>query len=181
MKTVKALANYPAGKPILADDLLEFHAARLVLLLHICGKRNRIQGLTKLAKLDFFVRYPQFFEKASEYQGNKEKASLKTVESSMIRFHYGPWDKRYYQVIPFLEANQLIELQQDRKSYSFTLTEQGKGLAKQLLQDEAFAEICDHMRQVKKVFGGMTGSKLKSLIYEIFKGEVADKAMEEVI
>ncbi len=60
-----SLHCYPAGLPLTADQITEFHAARLMLLLHLCGVKNRIEGLTKLAKLDFFVRYPAFFLRAA--------------------------------------------------------------------------------------------------------------------
>jgi hypothetical protein len=108
MKSVKSLGNSPAGLPISADDLLEFHAGRLLLLFKFCGTAGRIDGLTKMAKLDFFVRYPQFFEKACKVLGSQTEPSTRTVESSMIRFHYGPWDDRYYHVLGYLEAKGLL-------------------------------------------------------------------------
>ena len=38
MKSFNTLGTSPAGLPVAADDLLEFHAARLLLLFKICGK-----------------------------------------------------------------------------------------------------------------------------------------------
>jgi len=52
--------SQPISLPLAADDILEFHAARLLLLLEICGTAGRIDGLTKMAKLDFFKRYLDF-------------------------------------------------------------------------------------------------------------------------
>ena len=76
--------------------------------MHICGKAGRIDGLTKMAKLDFFTRYPDFFEVArAAVETHAESGSVGTadaVESSMVRHHYGPWDKRYYQVLAHLEG-----------------------------------------------------------------------------
>src|SRR6188768_3489489 len=99
MKALRRLGQTPAGARLLADEVLEFHAARLILLLRLCGTANRIDGLTKLAKLDFFVRYPKFFERAVG-----GRAAMASTESSMVRFHYGPWDRRYYHVLSFLEG-----------------------------------------------------------------------------
>jgi hypothetical protein len=65
MKSIKHLAAHPVSLPLAADDILEFHAARLLLLLEVCGTAGRIDGLTKMAKLDFFNRYPDFFAAAS--------------------------------------------------------------------------------------------------------------------
>jgi hypothetical protein len=57
----------------------------------------------KMAKLDFFSRYPDFFEVAraaiAPSQSTAEQQETDdTVESAMVRHHYGPWDKRYYHV-----------------------------------------------------------------------------------
>ena len=46
MKSLRNLAKHPAGIPVLADDVLEFHALRLLLLLKVCGTSGRIDGLT---------------------------------------------------------------------------------------------------------------------------------------
>jgi hypothetical protein len=53
-------------EPLDVDDVPEFHAARLLLLLRFYGRSpgGEIAGRTKLAKLDFFVRYPRFLEAA---------------------------------------------------------------------------------------------------------------------
>ena len=64
MKSLSRLGTRPASLPLAADDILEFHAARLLLLIHVCGTAGRIDGLTKMAKLDFFTRYPDFFDAA---------------------------------------------------------------------------------------------------------------------
>ena len=101
MKSVRRLSQIAAGNPLASDDLIEFHAARLLLLIALCGTKNaaegttRIEGLTKLAKLDFFVRYPDFFNRASQALNADERSATTVVESSMVRHHYGPWDQRY--------------------------------------------------------------------------------------
>jgi hypothetical protein len=81
MKSILNLHTHPAGMPLLADDVVEFHAGRLLLLLKFCGQRGYIDGLTKLAKLDFFVRYPHFFDKMSAYLGNQVQSPVHYVES----------------------------------------------------------------------------------------------------
>jgi hypothetical protein len=99
VKSLRRLGTQSLGTSLLADDILEFHAGRLLLLLRICGTANRIDGLTKLAKLDFFARYPDFFRRITG-----ERPVNADVESSMTRFHYGPWDHRYYQLLSTLES-----------------------------------------------------------------------------
>ena len=63
MKSLNRLGARSVSLPLSADDIVEFHAARLLLLLSVCGVAGRIDGLTKMAKLDFFARYPDFFLK----------------------------------------------------------------------------------------------------------------------
>src|SRR5258708_7051132 len=121
MKSLKNLASQPAAIPLVADDILEFHAARLLLLLSLCSTKDRIEGLTKLAKLDFFVRYPQFFERVNAHAKKVAPATPRTIESSMVRHHYGPWDKRYYHILAYLEGKDLIEVQKSGSTFNFQL------------------------------------------------------------
>lgn len=182
MNSVHNLHNHPTSLPLLADDVVEFHAARLLLLLKLCGVKNEIEGLTKLAKLDFFVRYPQFFERVSEYLGEKVSASTYTVESSMVRHHYGPWDKRYYHVLAYLESRGLLTITKEgAKTFTFTLTALGQEIATKLSKKSEFAQLNAHMKMVKKILGAKNGESLKRLIYKVFDDEVAQKKMGEVI
>src|SRR5215217_7764669 len=80
-----------------ADDSLEFHAARILLLIYYAGDRKtrEIQGRTKLAKMDFLVRYPTYLAEAARIKGvNTDIRPGIRPESRMIRYKYGPWDER---------------------------------------------------------------------------------------
>jgi hypothetical protein len=180
MKSISNL-DQPAGLPLLADDVLEFHAARLLLLFRLCGTASRIDGLTKMAKLDFFVRYPEFFRKVCERLGVRSRISQTTVESSMVRFHYGPWDPRYYHLLSYLEAKGLLTVSQVGKQFQLRLTDPGKEVADTFANDPAFASLTDHMKEVKRALGEKSGNRLKKLIYEVFDQEVASRPLGEVI
>ncbi|MDP3506483.1 MAG: hypothetical protein Q8T09_00705 [Candidatus Melainabacteria bacterium] len=178
MKSIRNLRNYAAGRALPADDILEFHASRLLLLIGTCGTSNRIQGLTKLAKLDFFVRYPEFFERISETLNEPTQAATTYVESSMVRHHYGPWDKRYYQILSYLEARSLITIESAKKnSFDIALTENGSNIMTQLSKQKAFDELVKQMKLVKKLLGSKSGSTLKNMIYKEFEQEVARQRM----
>lgn len=181
MKSIQNLGDSPAGLPIAADDLLEFHAARLLLLFRFCGKASRIDGLTKMAKLDFFVRYPQFFNTACETLGVPAESASTSVESSMIRFHYGPWDERYYHVLAYLESKGLLAVTKDKNAFRLALTDDGKAAATEIAKDEAYATLIEQMKRVKKALGGKAGSTLKKLIYQIFEKEVGQRSLGEAI
>lgn len=181
---VRALINIseqPEALPVRADDIVEFHAARLVLLFWICGNDGRIEGLTKMAKLDFFVRYPQFFIKAAASLHKDVSIPYTTVESSMVRFHYGPWDQRYYHVLAYLESRQIVEVTKQHKTYSIALTNLGKRIAEQLSNEISFSQLTDLMTQVNKVLGSKNGTQLKKLVYQLFDKEVAQLQLNEVI
>lgn len=188
MKSLNRVGMQPMSLPLSADDIVEFHAARLMLLVHICGVKGRIDGLTKMAKLDFFARYPDFFEAArfAVTQTKSDLASLgnnseKSVESAMVRHHYGPWDKRYYHVLAYLEAKHLITVSKEGKSYQISLTEIGRERTELLARKQSFASLVERMREVKKTFGGKTGFFLKSLIYRLFNEEVGRRPLGETI
>lgn len=181
MKSLKHAVSTPKGFPLVADGITELHASRILLLLKRCGVAGKIDGLTKLAKLDFFVRYPDFFDQMSTYIGSELKSHNSGVESAMVRHHYGPWDKRYYQVLSYLNARNLISISKEGKAYRFTLTDIGKKAAKELEGSDEFADLVDQMGRVKSLLGSKTGTAIKNLIYKAFDEEVARKAMGELI
>ncbi len=176
MKSLRHFARFPAGKALLADDILEFHAGRLLLLLNVCGTSGRIDGLTKFAKLDFFVRYPQFLARVLNLESKET-----TVESSMTRFHYGPWDRRYYHVLSLLEGKRLISVRPEGKAIVLTLTPEGKRIADHLRAAPPFADVVEQMRVVKKHLGHKSGSALKRLIYERFDKEITRRPIGQEI
>jgi hypothetical protein len=187
MKSIKAINKLPAGVNLTSDDIIEFHAARILLLIFICGSKNKVNnvhaiaGLTKLAKLDFFVRYPAFFNQISSYLKKNEKIIADDIDSKMIRFHYGPWDKRYYQVLPYLEARSLIKIEKFDKQYSFSLTSLGEQVAKSLKKNKSYLEISKKMKSVGKILRTKSGNTLKELIYKVFDQEVKNKNLDEII
>jgi len=184
MKLSNSLGTYPAARPLNADQILEYHAARLLLLIQICGTKGQIDGLTKVAKLDFFVRYPVFFKRAAtELQAiNLEIGDLAlTNDSAMIRHHYGPWDPRYYQVLAYLEGRELLTVEKKGKKFVFTITASGQTIAKELIEQACFQDLVIQMKKVKSLFGSKSGDWLKNLVYRVFDDEVAKLAMGKVI
>lgn len=187
MRSLNFIGTKPASLPLAAEDIVEFHAARLLLLLHVCGVSGRIDGLTKMAKLDFFARYPDFFEvarAATTSAGKKEPvqaSSRSATESAMVRHHYGPWDKRYYHVLAHLEAKRLVTVTKAHNSYQLSLTDIGRDTAKSLSAIPSYGPLVDRMRQVKKTFGAKSGSTLKDLIYRVFDEEIGQRPLGQVI
>jgi hypothetical protein len=187
MKSLANLLEKPAGEPLLADDILELHAARLMLLISVCGTKTkgsglrRLEGLTKLAKLDFLVRYPDFFKKLAGHLGQDTSTPLREIESSMVRFHYGPWDDRYYHVLAYLESRGLMHVSKDGNTYKFSLTELGGRIADNFADSDVFNEMTEHIRCVRDLVGKKRGNELKNLVYKVFGKEVADLKLGEAI
>lgn len=181
MRSVRTLGSMPASLPLAADDITELHAARLLLLIHHCGASDKIDGLTKLAKLDFFVRYPNFFERIAQHLDQATTAATQQVESAMVRHHYGPWDKRYYQILGFLEARGLMTVAKRNHSYGFVLTPLGRSKATVLSKNEAYRLLVDQMKAVRKLLGRKSGTQLKNLVYEVFDTEVKQRKLGELI
>lgn len=182
MKSLSQFSLSPLSVPISAEDVTEVHASRLLLLLKFCGTSRCIEGLTKLAKLDFFVRYPAFFRRAAASEGKAiNQIGNDEIESAMVRHHYGPWDKRYYALLPYLESRELITVIKVDGTYQFTLTSLGSEIADSIAKKHDFHLQIKQMKEVKKVFGAWKGVRLKNLIYKIFGDEVANKKMGEAI
>ncbi len=181
MKSLTNISHQPNSTPVLADELVEFHAARLLLLFQICGIKGQIDGLTKMAKLDFFVRYPQFSQKASRALGKNFEPTSDSVESAMIRYHYGPWDHRYYHTLAYLRSRGLLVVRKKGKAYEMTLTTLGMKVAAQFEELDEYGSLVEQMRNVGRIFGKMSGSQLKNLVYKVFDEQVAKLKMDEVI
>jgi len=152
------------------------HLGRLLILLDTFSGENKngeIEGLTKLAKLDFLLRYPVYLERALNTVNKEMKKAppkdfeRKSVETSMVRFKYGPWDFRYRRFINVLIAKRLIYVRQEGRSYFLGITENGSNAVKQLEFTETFLDFFDRARMIKTNFN-FSGTNLMRFIYKTF-------------
>ncbi len=161
-----------------AEDSLEFHAARLLLLLKYAGGRySKISGRLKLAKFDFFVRYPSYLKKAIET--DTTIAVNVNPESPMIRYKYGPWDSKYYDIFAYLVAKGLISISPTKSGDEFSLTERGQDAVNELKGPD-FDEIINRCQLVYKKFKDFSGTQLKDYIYSSFPEIVALPISSEI-
>jgi hypothetical protein len=181
MRSVHSISKVKRSVPVLADDITEFHAARLLLLFHVCGTKGQIDGLTKMAKLDFFVRYPSFFSLICQRLNEQALSRIDYVESEMVRYHYGPWDHRYYNILGYLRSKGLLKIWKEGNAINFKTTDIGEKLASELEEKIEFQDLVNQMRAVKKVLGNKKGNQLKELIYDEFDSQVAQLRLDEVI
>ncbi|WP_329251817.1 hypothetical protein OG417_07820 [Actinoallomurus sp. NBC_01490] len=171
------------------DEIVDFHAARLLILLNECGAgavSKRIDGRTKLVKLDFFLRYGHFLERAHQelvQRGQIDSpyvADVDKPEAPMIRYLFGPWDPRYRRFIAFLEARGLVRVG-GTKIERVSLTRVGKVHAERLANEASFATIVARARAMRGNMADWTGTQLKEFIYEVLQEEVADLELGEEI
>lgn len=172
----------------------DFHLARLLLLLSAYDKmsKNAVEGITKLAKLDFLLRYPTCLDRVlkSQTKVNSIKLAAKaqpidekevrTIESKMIRFRYGPWDDRYRRWIGLLMAKGLVIAFLDNKTVNLQVTAAGQAIAEQLTAQREFQQLATRSELVVKLVGKMAATVLKNYIYEIVPEITAMKWGDEI-
>ncbi len=156
----------------------QLHEARLLVLLRYATKEGRlsIEGITKLAKIDFLLRYPLYFQRLvdqlNEFRKKKISVPLndyetETVESKMIRFRYGPWDPRYRRWIGILVAKGLADTYLKGKTVHVTLTQKGVETANTLCESDNFRDLAARSELVAKTVGKRSGNWLKETIYTV--------------
>ena len=158
------------------EDYIELQISRILVLFYLAGEGKRdkkIKSRTKLAKLDFFLRYPHYLKQAAKILEYKKPISLKPLslpfEPSMIRYFYGPWDEKYYQIILYLQARNLISISNDASGTDiFMLTKLGESIAKNLIGKKSFKNLASAAIIVGELFVSYSGNKLKNFIYENF-------------
>jgi hypothetical protein len=178
----------------LVRDDLAYHQARVLLLVAAVaaaqGHSGKVDGLTKLAKLDFLLRYPALASSVLDglnpadprlHLTDNDRAEPADVEAPMIRYKYGPWDDRYYPVIGALVSRGLLRYAKGRRgSVALAPTAAGRALARQLGAASEWAEIADRSRAIADATSGLTGNALKDLIYDRL-AELMDRPHREVI
>ena len=164
------------------DDNL--HLGRLLVLLSAFVGRDgtgSVDGLTKLAKLDFLLRYPANLERALEVRGGKsldakvEEYERKTIESSMIRYRFGPWDFRYRRFLNTLVARGLVSVTTEGRTIKLSLTGPGRDAAEELVRAPEFDRMATRARLLKR-HCDLSATNLMKFIYETFPELVSMRA-----
>lgn len=168
------------------DDALQL--GRLLVLLRVFGGKtsgHAVEGLTKLAKLDFLLRYPAYLERALAARGVAAEATeiedyeRNSVEAHMVRYRYGPWDYRYRCLLNILVGQGLVHVETDKRTIVIRLTDEGKNVADALVGDPAYSTIVMRAGLLKKHFN-LGPTQLMKFIYETFP-EVVSLSLGETI
>lgn len=172
LRLVKAVAE--------TEGMDDFHLSRLLVLLASADARKQtpitkakaVEGITKLAKLDFLLRYPTCLERALIQLGRDpadaavEPRERTSIEAKMVRFRYGPWDARYRRWLGLLTARGLVTLGLQGNTVQIGLTDEGRTLAEKFRSDPAFAELARRADLVLRAVGSMSATALKDFVYD---------------
>lgn len=151
------------------------HFARILVLLRAFMKEDRsaIEGITKLAKLDFLLRYPTYFETALLARGVARRNLVgleherNTIEASMVRFKFGPWDHRYRRFLNIMAAKGLVRISIVGRKISIDLTDKGLELAGSLSVRPEFSQLAKRSDLLSRHLD-LGATYLMNFIYETF-------------
>lgn len=170
----------------------ELHLGRLLILLLAVDRKTSkpnatVEGITKLAKLDFLLRYPNCLERALVAL-NKDSTLAKvesyertTIEAKMIRFKYGPWDTRYRRWISLLVSKGLVYAELRGRTVHIGLTANGQQVAAIFTRDDAYNHLFNRGQVIVKTFGNFSASRIKDFVYQVFPELETMKWGEEIV
>lgn len=165
----------------------DLHSARLLVLLGAFAddEPGEIEGITKLAKLDFLLRYPAMLERALQARNRSARAAKvesyerECVESKMVRYRFGPWDHRYTEFLAVLQAKGLVRLRRIGRTRHIGLTEKGREVARQIAARSEFAKLAERAELLRKEFN-LSATSLMRFVYATFP-ELSSMRLNESI
>jgi hypothetical protein len=174
------------------DDSL--HLARLLILLGSADARKTnpitkaraVEGITKLAKMDFLLRYPTCLERVLSKLDRQpsdvavQERERTSIETKMIRFRYGPWDARYRRWLGLLSARGLVRLAVEGNTVVIGLTDAGRALVETIRRDSLFSVLAKRSDLTVRAVGSMSATRLKDFVYEAIP-EITDMKWGEEI
>jgi hypothetical protein len=166
----------------------ELHAARLLVLISAFSGTepgDAVEGLTKLAKLDFLLRYPVMLERALAAKGRStrdvklEDHERLSVESEMVRYRFGPWDHRYREFLNILVGKGLVTVSVVGRKVVIALTDRGRALTSELATSPEFQDYARRSSLLKRHFD-VQATTLMRFIYDTFPEVLSLRSNERI-
>lgn len=166
----------------------ELHLARILLLLGTFAGGDgtgRVEGLTKLAKLDFLLRYPVMLERALDAKHKSGKAvrvephERLSVESKMVRYRFGPWDHRYRNLLNVLVAKGFVNVVIQGRTISIGLSQLGAEAYHKISALDAFQDVIRRASILRANFD-VRATTLVRFIYDTFPEVLSLRSNEEI-
>lgn len=148
---------------------------RLLLLIDaFSSQQGGLQGRTKLAKLDFLLRYPAFLKRALEAKSvhvdeDAEDIFLEPnpIEQRMVRYRFGPWDPSYFSLLGALIGRGLVEVVPYNRGLGYRTTSTGSQVASEVRVDPSWRSVAASTSLLRRHFN-QAGSTLKKFVYDTF-------------
>ena len=146
--------------------------ARLLLLIEAFSRGRRVlEGRTKLAKLDFLLRYPSYYARAVRIRrpelDDTADGPEPDLETRMVRYRFGPWDPAYYALLGRLIGKGLVTPVPFNRGIGYRVTDKGRALAVELREEPAWVDSAARINVLRRHFN-LSGATLKKFIYEHF-------------
>lgn len=144
----------------------------LLLIAGFSGGSRVLEGRTKLAKLDFLLRYPSYLTRALQIRKpdlrigslSEEKPDL---EGSMVRYRYGPWDPSYFALLGRLIGKGLVEPVPFARGIGYRVSDRGRAIAGELAREPAWEDTAARVALLSRHFN-LSGTSLMKFVYEHF-------------
>jgi hypothetical protein len=170
------------------EEADELHEGRLLVLVNAFSGRDgtdEIGGLTKVAKLDFLLRYPVLLERALQARG-KSTAPVHvmdherdSVESKMVRYRFGPWDPRHRRIVNLLAAKGLVHVRVQGRTVMIGVTQRGREFGRRLAETPEFRDVARRAAALRSSLD-LTATKLMEFVYRTFPEVVSLRKYEEI-
>ena len=141
----------------------EGEARLLILIDAFTSPTKALEGRTKLAKLDFFLRNPAFLGRVMGVDTSPEP----DIETGMIRYRYGPWDPAYFALIGSLVGRGLVEIVPLQRGLGYRTTARGHGVARTISSEPSWTDVDERAKVLRRSLD-KSGATLKKLVYEHF-------------
>ena len=143
----------------------------MILIEAFSRRSSVIEGRTKLAKLDFFLRYPVYFERALQIRRPHLLVSYDLrepdIESRMVRYRYGPWDPAYFALLGRLIGKGLVQPAPFSRGIGYRATDSGRAFASALRAEPIWIETAERADMLRRHFN-LSGTTLTKFVYEHF-------------
>lgn len=164
-----------------------YHCVRILILLSKSQGNatiKAIDGLSKLAKMDFFMQYPKCLKRAAKLIKRTPdievlESEANSIGSKMYYFKYAPWDYRYRKWISLLQARGLVISHTKGNTVHVEITMTGMELAQQIQTYAEYALWRTNGAAVIKIFSSMSGAKISKFISDEFPEILDLKSGEE--
>lgn len=157
---------------IILDEQDELHIIRVLILVYtLIGSKNdkTTIELTKLAKMDFLLRYPSALDSAlTSLNKNKNlnitEAEKNNIETNILSFRFSPWSSDFRRLMVLLNAKSLLRWERREKSLDIYKTPIGLKLYQELLNFDEFKSMIQQAKAIKTNISTLSTIKLDSLL-----------------